>query len=87
MSGRDSRSVWLLVPDVKVLDRGFHDVTLLDMGDVEGPDVPVADLSFLRLQWPLPVVSGMARQQLELEQLCHACKKHYRGTQSDVCTF
>ena len=61
ISGRDSRSVRVLVPDVKVLDRGFHVVMLLDMGDVEGPDVPVADLSLLRLLWPLPVVSGMAR--------------------------
>ena len=25
--GRDSRSVQALVPDVKVLDRGFHEVT------------------------------------------------------------
>ena len=31
--------------------------------------------------------SGMARQQLELEQLRHACKNGYHGTQSDVCTF
>ena len=61
ISGRDSRSVRVLVPDVKVLDRGFHVIMLLDMGDVEGPDVPVADLSLLRLLWPLPVVSGMAR--------------------------
>ena len=29
----------------------------------------------------------MAHQQLELEQLRYACKKRYRGTQSDVCTF
>ena len=50
----------MLVPDENVRDQGFHDVTLLDMGDVEGPDVSVADLSILRLQWPLPVVSGMA---------------------------
>ena len=32
--GRDSRSVWGLVPDVR--DRGFHGVTLLDMGDITG---------------------------------------------------
>ena len=87
MTGRDSPSVRVLVPDVKVLDRGFHDATLVDMGDVEGPDVSVADLSLLHLQWPLPVVFGMARQQLELKQLRHACKKRYRGTQLDACTF
>ena len=50
MTGCDSRSVRVLVLDVKVLDRGFHDVTLLDMDDVEGPDASVADLSILCLQ-------------------------------------
>ena len=56
MTGRDSRSVRVLVLDEKMKDRGFHDVTLLDMGDVEGPDVSVGDLSILRLQWPLSVL-------------------------------
>ena len=44
---------------MKVLDRGIHDVTLLDMDDMTGPDVSRADLSLLRLQWPVPVISGM----------------------------
>ena len=41
--GHDSRSVRALVPDVKVRDRGVHDVTLLDMGDIAGPDVSIPD--------------------------------------------
>ena len=68
-------------------DRGFHEVTLLDMGDIAGPDVSIADLSLLRLQWPVPVVSSMARLQPELEQLRHVCKKRYHGTQADMCSF
>ena len=39
MSGRDSRSVRVLVPDENVRYRGFHDVTLLDMVNAAGPDV------------------------------------------------
>ena len=70
MPDRDNRSVRVLVPEVKVRDQGFHNVTLLDMGDVEGPDVSVAYLSIMRLQWPLPVVSGMARRQLGLHATC-----------------
>ena len=62
MQGCDSRSVWVLVSDEKIRDRGFH-VTLLDMADA---DVSVSDWSILRLQWPVSVVSGLARQQLEL---------------------
>ena len=85
--GRDSRSVRALVPDVKVRDRRFHDVTLLDMSDIAGPDVSIADLSLLHLQWPVPVVSGMAQLQPEFKQLRHVCKKRYRGTQADMCSF
>ena len=55
--GRDSQSVRALVPDVKVRDRGFHEVTLLDISNIAGPDVSIADLSLLHLQWPVPVVS------------------------------
>ena len=44
LPGRDSRSVRALVPDPRVNDRGFHEVTLVDMGDTAGPDVSVADL-------------------------------------------
>ena len=58
--GRDSRSVRALVPDPRVNDRGFHEVTLVDMGDTAGPDVSVADLSLLRLQWPVSIVNSLS---------------------------
>ena len=57
--GCDSRSVRALVPDARVIDRGFHEITLVEMGDTSGPDVSIADLSLLRLQWPIPVVSSI----------------------------
>ena len=60
ITGRDSQSVKELVPDGKVLDRGFHDVTLVDMDHVDGPDVPMAELDILRLMWLVPVVFGMS---------------------------
>ena len=84
--GRDSRSVRALVPHVKVLNREFHDVALLDMADITRPDFSIADFSLLRLQWPVPV-SGLAHLQPELEQLRHVCKKRYRGTQADMFSF
>ena len=46
------------VPDPHVNDRGFHDVTILDMGDSAGPVVPVTDLSLLRLQWPVSIINS-----------------------------
>ena len=57
----DSSSVRALVPDARVIDRGFHEITLVD--------VFIADLSLLRLQWPIPVLSSMFWLQPELEQL------------------
>ena len=56
--GRDDHSVCALVPDQGVIDQGFHEVTLVDMGDTFRPDVSIADLSVLRLQWPVPVVDS-----------------------------
>ena len=87
MTVRDSQSVWVLIPDEKLVNQGFHDVTLIDMSDADAPYVSVNGLSILRLQWPVFVVSGMAQHQQELEQLRHACKKRYRGTQSGLCSF
>ena len=37
LQGRDIRSVRVLVPDLQGLDQNFHDVTIVDMGDVRRP--------------------------------------------------
>ena len=34
MAGRDSRSIRFVVPDGRVVDRGYHDVTVVDMEEV-----------------------------------------------------
>ena len=65
----------ILIPDAGVVDGGFHGVTLVDMADTVGPTVFMGDLSVLRRQWPVSVVSGMSWRQMELEQLRHACKE------------
>ena len=85
MTGRDSQSVWALCPDGKVLGKGFHDVTLVDMDHIDGPDEGPVDT--LRLMWPVPVVSGMSDLQFELERQLCTCKQWFRGTQSHSCTF
>ena len=87
MSGKDSQCVRVLIPDEIVGYQGFHDVLLNDMADADVPYVAVSDLSALRYEWPVLVVSGITRHQLELEQMCHDCKKRYRGTQTGLCTF
>ena len=61
------------------MDRGFHDVTLLDMVDAVEPVVSVGDLGLLRRQWPVVVLSSMSRQQLDYEKMHHKCKRRFRG--------
>ena len=63
--GRDDRSVCALVPDPRVNDRGFHEVTLVDMDDTAGPDMSVADMSVPRLQWPVPIMDSLSWLQQE----------------------
>ena len=67
-----------------MVDSGFHDVSL---ADAVGPPVPVGDLILLRRQWSVSVVSGMARKQMELELLRHACKQLFRGTRTGCCPY
>ena len=45
LAGRDSRSVRFLVPDRRVVDRGYHDVTVVDMEDEREPMVVKEDMT------------------------------------------
>ena len=59
LQGRDTQSVCALIPDPRVLERGFHDVAIVDMEDSAEPTVSEDDLSLLRLQWPVTVLRNM----------------------------
>ena len=48
MAGRDSRSVRFVVPDGRVVDRGYHDVTVVDMEEEREPMVVLNDMTRLR---------------------------------------
>ena len=74
--GRDDRSACALVPDLRVNDLGF--LELVDMGDMAEPDVSVADLSVLQLQWPVPIMDSLSWLQREHEHLRIESKKHYQ---------
>ena len=66
--GRDVRSVRVLVPDSRGLERNFHDVTIVEMGDL--PEVSVSlELSMLRRQWPATVLRHMVWLQQDLDTM------------------
>ena len=63
--GRDPRSVRALVPDSRVIDWGFHDITIVDMEDLSAPAVSDTDLSLLRRQWPTCIMDSLTWMQSE----------------------
>ena len=69
LQGRDVRSIRVLVPDAWGLDQNFHDVTIVDMGDVPEVSVSLPDLSVLHEQWPPAVFRRMVWLQQDLEMM------------------
>ena len=69
LQGRDVRSVRVLVPDCRGVDQNFHDVTIVDMGDVPESHISLPELSTLSQQWPPAVISHMGWRQQELEEM------------------
>ena len=85
LQGRDARSVRVLVPDCRGLDQNFHDVTIVDMGDVQESHISLPELSTLIQQWPPVVINHMGWRQRELEEMRAAAKTRYR--RPSCCTF
>ena len=87
MSARDCRGVRFVVPDVRLVDRGFHDVTVLDMADDREPTVVLKDMTRLRELWPGEVFEHMRCHQRDLERLRKSAKKDYVQNRPMPCRF
>ena len=87
MAGRDSRSVRFVVPDGRVVDRGYHDVTVVDMEEEREPMVVLNDMTRLRELWPVEVFDHMIWYQQDLELLRKSAKKEYSQTRPMPCKF
>ena len=87
MMGRDCRSVRFVVPDVHLVDRGFHDVTVVDMGDDREPTIVLQDMTRLRELWPVEVFDQMKSRQQELELMRKSAKKNYQQVRPMPCRF
>ena len=86
LQGRDERSVHALIPDPRVMERGFHDVTIVDMGDSPEPSFSLDDLSQLWLQWPVTVLRSMVWLQQDLDNMRVAAKKRFRNARPGNCS-
>ena len=87
LMGRDSRSVRFLVPDTRVVDCGYHDVTVVDMEDEREPMVVLEDMTQLRELWPSEVFNHMKWYQQDLELMRKSAKKEYSQTRPMPCRF
>ena len=87
LQGRDGRSIRVLIPDCRGLDQNFHDVTVVDMGDLPESHVSLKELSELTHKWPPAVINHMRWRQRELEEMRKAAKVQYRKKQPAPCEF
>ena len=87
LQGRDARSAQVLVPDCRGLEQNFHDVTVVDMGDLPESKVSIPELLELACRWPPAVITHMRWRQPELEELKQAARVQYRKKQPAACEF
>ena len=80
------RSVRVLVPDSRELERNFHDVTIVDMGDSPEVSVSMDDLSILRRQWPATVLRHMVWLQQDLDTMRAEARKRFRNARPGKCS-
>ena len=77
----------LLILDDRAAPWGFHDATLVDMAGATGPSVSKEELSALRRQWPISVVTGMSKRQTDLELMCRDCIERFLSHPTGACTY
>ena len=87
LQGRDVRSVRVLVPDPRGVDQNFHDVTVVDMGDVPESSISIPELSTLSQQWSPAVISHIGWRQQELEGMRAAAKQRFRQSRPSSCVY
>ena len=87
LQGRDARSIRVLVPDCRCLENNFHDVTVVDMGELPESEITIHELSDLTRKWPPELIAHMRWRQPELEEMQQAAKLQYIKKQPAQCDF
>ena len=87
LRGRDPRSIRMLIPDGQGPDQNVHDVTIVDMGRLPEPHVPIVQLEELIHRWPPVVVNHMTWRQREIERLRSVAKTELKHNGMKPCTF
>ena len=57
----------MLVPDGQEFDQNFHDVAIVDMGNLLESHISMSELAELIHRWPPAVINHMTWRQREIE--------------------
>ena len=87
LRGRDPRSIRVLIPDGQGPDENVHDVTIVDMGKLPEPNVPIMQLAELIHRWPPAVINHMTWRQREIEGMRSVVKTECKQNSLKPCTF
>ena len=87
LRGRDPRSIRVLIPDGEGPDQSVHDVTIVDMGKLPEPHVPILQLAELIHRWPPAVINHMTWRQREIELMRSVARTELKDNSMKPCTF
>ena len=87
LQGRDVRSIRVLVPDARGLDQNFHDVTIVDMGDVPEASVSLPSCRYSASSGHLRSFRHLVWLQQDLEMIRADAKKRFRQTKPSPCVY
>ena len=87
LRGRDIRSIRVLITDGQGPDQNVHDVTIVDMGKLPEPHVPILQLAELIHKWPPAVLNHMTWLQREIERMRSVAKMELQHSSMKPCMF
>ena len=87
LRGRDPRSICVLIPDGQGPDQSVHDVTIVDMGKLPEPHVPILQLAELIHRWPPAVINHMTWRQREIERMRSVARTELKDNSMKPCTL
>ena len=77
----------MLVPDGQGFDQNFHDVTIVDIGNLPESHVSMSELAELIHRWPPAVINHMTWRQREIELMRKTARMKFRPKNMTPCTF
>ena len=87
LQGRDPRSIRVHIPDGRGFDQNFHDVTIVEMGNLPESHVSMSELAELIHRWPPAVINHMTWRQREIELMWKMARMKFRHQNMTTCSF